>query len=159
MAEQIQILQRRLEDNFPRQKNLCRGDVVPTFTPLCVTFQWSFLSSLLSAYLLSYLWAYSCSWYLPPFCCIVPVRQICFCSSCWVAPCECSSGPGVSKTKTLAGLKRRSSGLKRRPPGLKRRPHGLKRRPPWTKTKTHVDFKLLRKTTPASVICYGDLGM
>ena len=33
MAEQIQILQRRLEDNFPRQKHLCRGDVVPTHYP------------------------------------------------------------------------------------------------------------------------------
>ena len=54
MAEQIHILQRRLEDNFPGQKRLCRGDVAPTRYGLCVMFQWSLLSSLPSAYVLPY---------------------------------------------------------------------------------------------------------
>ena len=55
MAEQIQILQRRLEDrDFPGQKHLCRGHVVPTRYGLCVTCQWSLLFSLPSAYVLPY---------------------------------------------------------------------------------------------------------
>ena len=54
MAEQIHILQRRLEDNFPGQKRLCLWDVAPTRYCLCVMFQWSLLSSLPSAYVLPY---------------------------------------------------------------------------------------------------------